>query len=260
MGRRRQMIAKTFRLRPAPSPMRKIFISIPILSAALLLLSSPAMAASPTRASVKANLHLPGEVSFTQGSYVAHENQGYVTLTIHRNNAIPSEYIRYGVRQASALNRKDFDVIPNSLATFLPGQHDYSFKVHVYDLGINGPSVHATAYLYGSYPQKMVAPHQVSVVFKRDDPIQARDPANPLELDPAPTDGNVIENAPWYVAGGRSAAGLAARTLHRRNPMFASTLGVIANAPGARRFWFWNEPNPERLVSGYLAWTQHQQP
>jgi endoglucanase len=35
---------------------------------------------------------------------------------------------------------------------------------------------------------------------------------------------------------------------------------VIADAPGARRFWFWNEPNPERLVSGYLEWTQQKEP
>ncbi len=233
--------------------MRKIFTTVLLTSA--VLCSSPAMAAAPARA-IKTNLQLPGEVSFTQSSYVAHENQGYVTLTIHRTNAIPTEYIRYGVRQATALNHKDFDVIPNSLATFLPGQHDYSFRVHLYDLGVNGPSVHATAYLYGSFPQKMVAPHQVPVVFRRDDPIQARDPANPLELNPAPTDGNVIENVPWYVAGGKSPAGLAARI----RPAFANALGVIANAPGARRFWFWNEPNPERLVSGYLTWTQHQQP
>jgi endoglucanase len=245
--------------------MRKNLTLLGLCLAALMLaagpaLAKPSVAAKPPPTTVKPNLALPGDVSFSQSEYVAHENQGFVTLTIHRTNAVPISWIRYGVRQASALNGRDFDVVPNSLATFLPGQYDYSFRVHVYDLGVHGPPVHATAYLYGSFPQTMVDPHQVSVTFLRDDPLQARDPANPLELNPAPTNADVIQNAPWYVAGSSSPAGLAASTLLHADPALASTLGVIANAPGARRFWFWNEPNPEKLVSGYLAWTQQQQP
>ncbi len=233
--------------------MRRTFTFL-VATAALALMCSPALGA------VRPDVHLPGRVYFTQSQYTGHENQGYVTLTIHRTNAVPTEWIRYGVRQGSALNHKDFNVIPNSLATFLPGQADYSFRVHVYDLGMQAPPVHATAYLFGSFPQTMADPHQVPVKILRDDPLQTRDRTNPLELSPAPTDGNVLENAHFFVAGNTSPAGIAARALHAASPGIANALGVIANAPGARRFWFWNEPNPEKLVAGYLQWTQQQQP
>ncbi len=132
--------------------MRKI-TCILALFAAYVLTSSPALAAT----------HVPGRVSFSQSSYWAHENQGFVNITIRRTNPRVDEWIRYGVRQASALNGKDFDAIPNSLAHFAPGQSTYTFKVHIYDRGIVGPKLRAVAYMYGSYPQRMVAPHQDNI-------------------------------------------------------------------------------------------------
>ncbi len=217
--------------------------------AACLLTAAPALGAS-----------VPGQVSYGAGVYYAHENQGYLTVSITRTRAIGDEWVRYGVRQATALNGKDFDAIPNSLAHFLPGQSTYTFKVHIYDQGINGPPLRATAYMYGSYPQKLGTPHQVSIWILRDDPIQPRDKTNPLALDPAPINGDPLQGARFFVAGGTSPAGIAARRYRHSDPAWSDALSVIANAPGARRFWFWNEPNPSKLVAGYLEWTQLQQP
>ena len=229
--------------------MRKI-TCILALFAAYVLTSSPALAAA----------HVPGRVSFSQSSYWAHENQGFVNITIRRTNPRVDEWIRYGVRQASALNGKDFDAIPNSLAHFAPGQSTYTFKVHIYDRGIVGPKLRAVAYMYGSYPQRMVAPHQDNIYILRDDRLEARDPTNPLETDPAPTDGDPLQYAKFYIAGSHSPAGHAANRLRVSKPDWSKALWVIGNAPGARRFWFWNEPNPTKLVSSYLEWTQVVQP
>src|SRR5205807_8151205 len=99
-------------------------------------------------------------------------------------------------------------------------------------------------------------PHQVDVTLLRDDTLDARDPLNPLALNPAPTNGNPLQNASFYVAGPNSPAGQAVHA----DPADAQALSVIANAPGARRFWFWNEPDPSGLVAGYLEGTQAQQP
>jgi endoglucanase len=203
----------------------------------------------------------PGSVQWSTGGYDVHENQGYATLTITRTHAdTGDEWVRYGVRQASAMNGKDFDVIPNSIAHFAPGQTSYSFRVHIYDRGMNAPAVHAVAYMFGSYPQSLGKPHQVWLRILRDDKADQRDNSNPLGLDPAPTDGNPIEGANWFVAGDTSPAGIARKSFVHGNPLFANALSVIADAPGARRFWFWNEPNPSKLVAGYLAWTQQVQP
>jgi endoglucanase len=234
--------------------MRRLVFIIAALASIIALGAGSALAASVPRYS------LPGTISFSQSTYYAHENQGYLDITIKRTNASGIAWVRYGVRQATALNGQDFDVIPNSLATFLPGQYTYTIKVHIYDRGMNAPPVRAVAYLFGAFPQRLVTPHQDDVTILRDDPLQARDPSNPLELNPAPVGGNPIENAPWFVAGNNSPAGLAADTLRRVSPGVASALGVIANAPGARRFWFWNEPDPSNLVAGYLAYTQMTQP
>ena len=204
----------------------------------------------------------PGTIAFTQANYDVHENQGYATLTIHRTDTSVEAWIRYGVRQASATNGVDFDVVPNSLAHFVPGQADYSFRVHIYDRGMNvpGSAVHATAYLFGAYPQTMGDLHEATVTILRDDSLQPRDAANPLDSSPAPTNGNVLQNVNWYIAGAKSNAGIAQAQYARSNPSWAKALSVIANAPSERRFWYWNEPNPENLIANYLEWTQITQP
>jgi endoglucanase len=214
----------------------------------------------PHRAKAAASVN--GTIAFTQANYSVHENQGYATLTIHRSDTSVEAWIRYGVRQANATNGVDFDVVPNSLAHFLPGQADYSFHVHIYDRGMNAPgsTVHATAYLFGAYPQKMGSPHQAKLTILRDDPLDTRDPTNPLDSSPAPNDGNVLANTRWYIAGPKSNAGIAEAQYAKSNPSWAKALSVIANAPSERRFWYWNEPNPENVVANYLEWSQITQP
>ena len=123
----------------------------------LLLLALGAVMAAGTMGALarraSAAALAPGTIAFAQANYTVHENQGYATITIHRSDASVEAWIRYGVRQASATNRVDFDAVPNSLAHFLPGQADYSFSVHIYDRGMNTPgsTVHATAYLFAHW-------------------------------------------------------------------------------------------------------------
>ncbi len=82
--------------------------------------------------------------------------------------------------------------------------------MHVYDNGMNAAPVHANVYLYGPWPQPEAAPNSVDMTILRDDPLPARDLANPLGLNPASIDGNPIEGAPFYVAGRSYTAGQAA--------------------------------------------------
>ena len=239
--------------------MRRVLV-IPLAVVALLGAFAIAQGTSTPPAAVAASA--PGRVSFTQSNYVVHENVGYATITIHRTDASVDEWIGYGVRQANATNGLDFDAVPNTRVHFVPDQYDYTFRVHIHDRGMNAPgtSVHAIAYLYGSYPQAAADPHQARLTILRDDPLEPRDPTNPLDTTPTPTNGNVLQNADFYIAGPHSPAGQAANQYRRSNPTWARYLSVIAGQPGTRRFWMWNEPRPAKLVSTYLEWTQKQQP
>ena len=194
-------------------------------------------------------------------SYTAHENQGTLTITIERSGdlAIPA-VVRYGVKQQTATDGQDFVAIPNSDAVFLPGQRTFTIQVPIIDRGQNSPPLTALAYLYGPSPGQLGANSNSPITIQRDDPLDPRDNANPLALPTAPADGNVLEGVPFYVAGTDSAAGQAAAQLRNSNPTWADALSVIANAPGSRRFYMWNEPDPAPLVAGYLEGTQVAQP
>ena len=194
-------------------------------------------------------------------SYVAHENQGTLAITIQRSGdlTLPA-VVRYGVKQQTAIDGHDFVAIPNSDATFLPGQSTYTFQVKIIDRGQNSPPLTALAYLYGPYPGQLGANTNSLITIERDDPLDPRDTSNPLGLPAAPADGNVLEGVPFYVAGDGSPAGQAAAQLRSTNPIWADALAVIANSPGSRRFYMWNEPDPAPLVAGYLEGTQVAQP
>jgi endoglucanase len=77
-----------------------------------------------------------------------------------------------------------------------------------------------------------------------------RDPQNPLELNPAPTDGNPLQGARFYVDRWGSPAGKAEQ--REQNPGWASALSVIASQPWADRFGSWNGPDPGQAVNDYL--------
>jgi len=126
--------------------------------------------------------------------------------------------------------------VPNTQVHLSPGQLTYTFKVHVYDNGMNGPPVQAHAYLFGSWPDQLGTPNDSPITILRDDPIEARDPGNPLGLSPAPTDGNVLQDARFYVAGASSPAGQAEAQYQQSDPAWAQALGVIADQPGVYRF------------------------
>jgi endoglucanase len=223
------------------------------LLAALALL----LAAGPAGASAA---HNPGTVSLDQSAYLAHENQGQLQITIVRSNPQGEEHLGYGVHRQDAVPGEDFDTVGGTYIHMADGQRSYTFTVHIYDNGMNAPPVHAMAYLYGAWPAHTADPHQARITIARDDPLQVRDQANPLALAGGPADGDVIRDAPFYIAGPDSPAGKAAAHYRHSNPAWSRALSVIANAPSTRRFWFWNEPDPTSLVANYLESTQHAQP
>jgi endoglucanase len=201
-----------------------------------------------------------GTVSLSQSAYVAHENQGHLTITITRSGANSAGWIYYGVHRQDAQPGLDFDTVAGTQAHFAAGQTSVSFDVRIIDRGINAPPLRAMAYLYGSASDNSIGIGKAQITILRDDPLDPRDPTNPLGL-PSVTGGNVLQGAPFYVAGGESPAGRAISALRRSNPAWAEALSVIAQAPLTKRFWLWNTPAyPAALVAHYLERAEARQP
>ncbi|MGH2915093.1 MAG: glycoside hydrolase family 6 protein [Solirubrobacteraceae bacterium] len=213
----------------------------------------------------------PGMVQLDQPAYTAHENQGYLTITIQRTGDLSGEeHVGYGVKRQDAQPGIDFDIVPNQYITLAPGQDSYTFNVRIIDQGMNATPVHALAYLYSSWPDSLGPNNNSMVTILHDDPIEARDPANPLGV-PASADGNpqgvsasVLGNplagAKFYVDPDSGAAIAQARYRHS-HPAVSALLGDIASEPGAHRFYMWNMgSNVAGQVAHYLEDTQLQDP
>ncbi len=202
----------------------------------------------------------PGAVQLDQSAYTAHENQGYLTITIQRTGNLDAlEHVGYGVLRHDAQPGIDFEPVPNTYVTMAPGQSSYSFNVPIIDQGMNATPVHAMAYLYGSWPDAMGANHNALVTILHDDPISPRDPSNPLGVA-APDPSNPLAGAKMYVDPDSSAAAAQQHYAHS-NPTWSRLLGVIASEPGAHRFYMWNMgSHVEGQVAHYLEGTQVQEP
>ncbi len=201
----------------------------------------------------------PGTVSLDQPAYAAHEDQGYLYITINRTGDLSGqEHVGYGVKRQDAQPGLDFDIVPNTYITFAPGQSSYTFRLAILDRGMSATPVHALAYLYGSYPDGIGTTNSLITIL-HDDPLQARDPADPLGV-PDPANGNLLAGTKLYVDPSSSAA-VAARRYRRSKPKWAGLLNDVAGEPGAHRFYMWNMgANVGGQVAHYLEGTQRRQP
>ena len=72
--------------------------------------------ALPATSSADAGATSSGTVSLDQPAYTAHENQGYLTITIVRTGDLSvAEHVGYGVLRHDAQPGIDFDTIPNTM-------------------------------------------------------------------------------------------------------------------------------------------------
>ncbi len=232
----------------------------------LWLTAAPARAASA-----------PGEVYLSQTQYVAHENQGELAITIERTNDSEGEQIRYGVRHMDAIPGVDLDTVGNTFVYMQPGQSSYTFDVKIIDRGINAGPVWADAYIFGSDPEALAdatgkvyahGPVNSKIKILRDDGLEPRDPLDLLgfsdtldSAQSAPATGGPLAQAPFWIQGGGSAAGKAARHYAHSRPAWAHALDFIASQPGVHRFWFWNTPaNPAHTVARFLESAERRHP
>jgi endoglucanase len=222
----------------------------------------------------------PGCVSMNQTSYVAHEDQGELQITIDRTNTSDQEQIRYGVRHLDSQPGLDLDTVPNSYVVMQPGQASYTFDVKIIDRGMNASPVYAMAYIYGSDPDALCdatgktyrhGPVDSRITILRDDPLEPKNPADPLGYDDVATSPiaqeassdavNPLAEAPFWIEGRRSPAGTSARRYRHKNPGWYNSLEFLAGQPGVHRFYYWNTPaDPAHTVARFLESVEAGQP
>jgi endoglucanase len=95
-------------------------------------------------------------------------------------------------------------------------------------------------------------PTSATVAISREASPPTRDPNNPLELNPAPTNGNPLHGARFYVDRWGSPAGKAEIAAQNSNPGWSTAISVISGEPWTDRFGAWNGPDPRQAVLDYL--------
>jgi endoglucanase len=221
--------------------MRRILMSLATLALCQLMLAAAANAS----------------VQFSSTNFTVSQTAGVATITVSRSSGIGDEdYVRYGVHRLDGIDHLDYLAVGGMLH-FMPGQTEASVTVPIVRHYFSGPAVHADVFLYGSWPQALGEPNNATLTILHDAPLDVRNPLNPLDLSPAPANGNVLQGAHFQAYPTTGPAGMAAHTFRHSDPWWARELQVIAEQPYTQRFGRWTKRPQvqvfEWMEDSYLA-------
>jgi endoglucanase len=199
----------------------------------------------------------PAGFHLDSSSLYVHENAGQAVITISRSDTSKDAQIRYitlgdgvpcGPSQCTAVDPTDFSSVKGML-DFPVGVASETFSVPVVDHGVQTVPKTIQVSLFGPSPIGLASPSKAVLTILNDDPAPVRDPNNPLGLSVAPTGGNPLSGATFFVDPESEPAHAA-----KQDP----TLGVIARQPGTARFGKFSfgsngVPDIQTAVSRYLA-------
>ncbi|MGN6871769.1 MAG: glycoside hydrolase family 6 protein [Solirubrobacteraceae bacterium] len=206
----------------------------------------------------------PGGFHLDPSSLYVHENAGQAVITISRSNTSVDAQIRYitlgqgvqcGTSQCTAVDPYDFTSVKGML-DFPVGVASETFTVPIVDHGSSSVSKTLEVSLFGPSPIGDASPDKAVLTILNDDPVTPRDPANPLALPVAPTNGDPLSGASFFVDPQSEPAHAA---------MADPTLNVIAREPGTARFGRFSfgkngVPDIQTAVSRYLTRASVQSP
>jgi endoglucanase len=239
--------------------------------AALLL--PAALLVSTESASGRAVDPLGFQIEVPSGGLVVNENAGQGVVTVTRSGAeslAPAQvrYITSGEGYDPATGAAfdcggspctatsyDFTSVKGEL-DFNPGQTSMSFSVPVVDHGADTVPKTLQVSLFGPSPIGLGQVSTSTLTILNNDPADPPAPGNPLGLPTAPTGGDPLAGARFFVDP-KSEAAVAARS----NP----ALKVIASQPGTSRFGTFSFGSPyvpdiATAVSRYLTRAQTEEP
>jgi endoglucanase len=192
------------------------------------------------------------------------EDAGQAVITIARTDTSEDAQIRYitlgwgtpcGDAECTAVNETDFTSVKGML-DFPVGVASESFTVPIVDHGVSSVPKTIQVSLFGPSPIGMASPNTAVLTILNNDPTAPSSSQNPLDLPVAPTNGNPLSGASFFVDP-QSAAAQAAEQY--------PAIETIAREPGAERFGSFSYgsngvPNIQTAVSAYLSRAQVEQP
>ncbi|MGN6188501.1 MAG: glycoside hydrolase family 6 protein [Conexibacter sp.] len=201
-----------------------------------------------------------GTVSLSSDAYSVPENAGAATITVVRSDPRGHGEVRYGVwTNHSATAYVDYEPVSGRV-DFEDGQREASFQIPIHDdANVEGDETVKLG-IYGAYPMQLAEPTRALLTIVDDDAISTtRDALNPLGLNPAPTNGDPLQGARFFVDQQWGLANRVADSLKRRDPATAAKLRVIADQPETKRFGSWT-PNPTHEIATFLQRAQATDP
>jgi endoglucanase len=218
------------------------------------------LAALVTLLTVSAAASANGTVRLAAERYTVREGEANAAIAVTRTDASSAGRVRYGVwYDRSATAYQDYQPVSGRV-DFAPGQTEAVFYVPIVDDSVvEGPETVKVG-LYGPYPMKLGTPNRGILTILDNDSVGAeRDPLNPLQLDVAPTNGNPLQGARFFVDQEWGLAQMAIKKYKRRYPKAAQQLRVIADQPETKRFGTWTK-KPRFEISTYLQRVQQADP
>jgi endoglucanase len=218
------------------------------LAAIVALLLAPAAASAA------------GTISLSSDSYSVQESAGAATITVVRSDPRGPAEVRYGVwTNHSATAYVDYEPVSGRV-DFADGQSQATFQIPIHDDGDVEGDETVKLGIYGAYPQALAEPTRALLTIVDDDAVSGvRDPVNPLELSPVPTNGNPLQGARFFVDEQWGLANRVAHSLSRTQPALARKLRVIADEPETKRFGAWTA-DPKHEIATFLQRAQATDP
>ena len=223
--------------------LRRIALALPALAVSLMV-CAPAHAAS----------YDPNGFRFESSSLSVHENAGEAVITVQRADAGQEAQVRYITVGITAVAPYDYTPV-KSMIDFAAGQSTATFTVPIVDHGVNGLPKTIQLSLFGpaTYPGKigLADPSKAVLTIINDDPPLARIAGNPLGLPSAPTGGDPLAGASFFVDRQSEAANYAGRY---------PALNAIGGQPDVEHFGTFSGPDVGIAVAHYLDRAAVQEP
>jgi endoglucanase len=216
---------------------KSLRLLLPLLAAALL--AAPAAASAAT-------------VRLASDGFSVQESAGAATITVVRSSADGRGEVRYGVwYDRSATAHSEWEPVSGRV-DFEDGQTEATFQIPIHDDHDVEGNETVKLGIYGPYPMRLAEPSRARLTILDDDSVATeRDPLNPLLLDPAPTNGNPLQGARFFVDEEWGLVNRFAHGLRRRSPGTAAKLRTIADEPETKRFGTWTS-NPRHEIATFL--------
>jgi endoglucanase len=197
-----------------------------------------------------------GTIRLTSDHFTVNEGDGAAVITVARDDVSERGEIRYDAYyDRSAEANQDWTPVQGTIRID-PGVAEASFRIPIVDDSIvEGPETVKVG-IYGPYNATLGEPDRGILTIVDNDTIGApgqRDPVNPLGLAVAPTNGNPLQGARFFVDREWNLARVAMSKY--RGAKGVDKLRVIADQPETKRFGTWTK-DPRHDVATLLQRVQ----